>query len=166
MPTLIVDANPRGGKMKKTTLVAALALLLISSVVYSADESVIRSKIGEGVVTENGRAWIALDSISKHAYVKGLSLGITFGGGIVLRQFGMLSDKEKEKAGKALDEFTPKEMTYSEIVEYIDEIYKNPLNRALTILDAYICMAFEQDGKINKNNRDEFVQKTIAGYEQ
>ena len=154
------------GKMKKRTLVVTLALLLIGSIVYSADESIIRSKIGEGVDVENGRAWIDLDSISKHAYVKGLSLGITFGGGIVSRQFSLLSDKEKEKAAKALDEFTPKNMTYSEIVEYIDELYKNPLNRTLTILDAYICMAFEQDGKINKNNRDEFVQKTIAGYEQ
>jgi len=118
------------------------------------------------VVVENGRAWVGLDSLSKYAYVKGLSLGITFGGGIVLRQFNLLSNKEKEMAGKALDEYTPK-VTYGEIVEYIDEIYKNPLNRALTILDAYICMAFEQSSKINKNNRDEFLQKkTIAAYKQ
>ena len=150
--------------MKKRTFIVTIVLLLIGSIVSSADESIIRSKIGEGVIAENGRAWISLDSISKYAYVKGLSLGITFGGGIVSRQFSLLSNKEKEMAGKALDEYTPK-ATDGEIVEYIDELYKNPLNRALTILDAYICMPFEQNGKINKNNRDEFVQKTITTYE-
>ena len=150
--------------MKKRTIGLMLGLLLIGSIVYSADESVIRSKIGEGMVVENGRAWIGLDSFSKYSYVKGLSLGITWGGGTVLRKLHLLSDKDKENAGKALDEITPK-ATWDEIVEYIDELYKDPLNRALTILDAYTCMAFEQNGKINKNNRNEFLQKTIAGYE-
>ena len=69
--------------MKKRSLATMLILLLIGSVVCSADESIIRSKIGDGVVVENGRAWIALDSLSKYSYVKGLSLGITWGGGIV-----------------------------------------------------------------------------------
>jgi hypothetical protein len=149
--------------MKKRAIILVSVLLLIGSIVYSADESIIRSKIGEGVVVENGRAWLVLDLLSKYSYVKGLSLGITWGGGTVLRQFSLLSDKEKEKAAKALDEITPK-ATWNEIVEYIDEIYKNPLNRALTIADAYTCMAFEQNGKLNKNNRDEFLQKIIAAY--
>jgi len=151
--------------MQKIALAVTLVFISISAIAYSADEGIIRSKIGEGVVAENGRAWSSLDSLSKHAYVKGLSIGFTFGGGIVLQEFSLLSDKEKERAGKTLDECTPN-ATYSEIVEYIDELYRNPLNRALTILDAYICMAFEQNGKINKNNRDEFAQKIIARYKQ
>lgn len=151
--------------MKKKVMILVSILLSVGSVAHSDDKNTYESKIGEGIIVNNGTAWVKFDLLSKVFYVKGLSLGITTGGGVIQRSFNLLSDKDKEKGAKALDEITPKG-TFTEVVGYIDNLYKNPANREATILDAYICMAFEQNGKIDKNNRDTFLQRTISSYKQ
>ena len=145
--------------MNKRTIVLALVLLLIGSIACSAEVNPYLNMINEGAGVETGMDWISLDSLSKLAYVKGLSFGITWGGLTVLQQFNSSSDKDKENATKVLDEIVPK-VPYAEIVEFIDEFYKNPLNRALSITVAYNCMAFKHKCEIDKKNRDELLQKT------
>ncbi len=148
--------------MKMRIIFLVLVLFSFSSFSHASDENPYVTKIYDTEV-DNGRAWANLDMISKVSYIKGLSIGMTFGASTVLKELKLLSEHDKDEASKSLQAINPKG-AYKETVDYIDEIYKNPSYRILPIIDVYICMALEQNGKVNKNNREEYLRKNVDMY--
>jgi len=128
----------KGGWFMKKLLIALL-LILITNVSYSA-ESLIKT---DNKV--NGRYWRALIDSGKHAYVNG------FIGGIELAD-EQVKNEEIDLWGSS----NPKNFMKNKVIEFINEIYANPLNRVIPISDVLVIM---KAARTSNTNEDEMINK-------
>ena len=150
--------------MKKNIIVSMAVLLLFASCLYASDGDELFYNDGSGNKIENGRYWQTLSPQSRICYISGLTYGIGIGAGAIINEYKLTSEDQKKRNDRVLSETATTISTYNEIVEYIDDVYKDPLNRPAPIHDIYTCLVLEQIGWLKKENREEAFRRIANKY--
>ena len=147
--------------MKKTVLFLFLIIFMCSDL-YAADKVIYQSN---GLV--NGKYWNEMESQSKLDFISGLVTGMKFCADTEI-QFG------KEKVDLAaigrfknsLLSLLPGEITFEDIIKYIDTFFSDAENQGIPITSAYVMMVNEKRKPIDRERRAEIIKSLRKTYSE
>ena len=147
--------------MKKAVLFLLLMMFMCSDL-YAADKVIYQSK---GLV--NGKYWNEMEYQSKLDFISGLITGIKFCADTEI-QFG----KEKvdlmtiSRFRNALLSLLPGDITFEDMIKYIDTFFSEKENQGIPITSAYVMMVDEKRKPLDQERRAQIIKSLRKTYSE
>ncbi len=146
--------------------VAIILALLPHQVVAQTSDNEQRTKgiVGQGRYSwANGRAWKVLDAQSRIAFLNGIEEGVF----LLLRHSWEKTnlDAEKRLLEKEADQLTVKGFRFYDLVQQVDDFYRDSSNVRIPVVDAYIYTLRKLKGA-KKQDLEDYAAELRSKYNQ